>query len=63
VIGATLDVHGDAVCVLQVFWDYSSDPQVYEVRQIFTGTQAAWQSAVDSMANGWVSILSKQGLS
>lgn len=38
---------------LTVFWDYYSDPQVYEVRQVFTGTQAAWQSAVDSMVNGW----------
>lgn len=40
---------------MQVFWDYYSDPQVYQVRQVFTGTQQAWQSAVDSMVNGWVS--------
>lgn len=44
------------VCHKQVFWDYYSDPQVYDVRQVFTGTQQAWQSAVDSMVNGWVRI-------
>jgi hypothetical protein len=42
-------------CVSRFAVHCCSDPKVYEVQRVFTGTKEAWLDSVDKMTVGWVS--------